>query len=163
MTLNMSIFAFGSAIGTAVGGIVVEIAGYNALGLCFPAFALFAAVLALGTNGLATNPRTCARRRTIGLTVTGITKGATDMLNRLSQSEHEEQQIIAEQARKVRALYPELFAALDERDRHIRQALNRIPHPADPETMVPPAEMERSITALRGLENGISKLSDATS
>lgn len=67
-------------------------------------------------------------------------------------------QALAEQARKVRALYPELFAELDEGDRHIHRALSRIPHPSDPEALVPHAEVERSITALKRLGDGISGL-----
>jgi DNA-directed RNA polymerase subunit L len=71
-----------------------------------------------------------------------------------------ERELIAEQARKVRALYPELFAALDERDRNIRSALYRIPHPADPEALVPPQVVERALQTLRQCKTGIGDLCD---
>jgi len=69
-----------------------------------------------------------------------------------------DREVISEQARKVRALYPELFDALDERDRHIRSALHRIPHPADPEALVPPHVIERALQTLRQCKTGISQL-----
>ncbi len=69
-----------------------------------------------------------------------------------------DRRIIAEQARKVRALYPELFAALDERDRSIRRALYRIPHPADPEALVPPQVDRAGAETLRQCKTGISQL-----
>ena len=66
--------------------------------------------------------------------------------------------VIAEQARKVRALYPELFAALDQRDRRLQRATYRIPHPADPETMVQPQTIEQALLVLRTLDPGIGRL-----
>lgn len=74
-----------------------------------------------------------------------------------------EREIVAEQARKVRALYPELFATLDERDRRIQWALYRIPHPADPETQVPPQVFEQALQTLRQLNVGISRFCDGGS
>lgn len=71
-----------------------------------------------------------------------------------------EREIIAEQARKVRALYPELFAALDERDRRIQRALYRIPQPGDPETMVPPQVFEQALHTLWQLNAGINRFCD---
>lgn len=79
-----------------------------------------------------------------------------------SQLAATEREVIAEQARKVRSLYPELFAALEDRDRRIQRALHRIPHPADAETLVPPNVMEQAIQSLRKLNTGINSLCDGT-
>lgn len=69
-------------------------------------------------------------------------------------------EVVPEQARKVRALYPELFAALDRRDQRLQRALYRIPHPHDPEALVSPQTMEQALLSLHKLDSGISKLCD---
>jgi hypothetical protein len=40
-------------------------------------------------------------------------------------------EVIAEQAMRVRVLYPELFDYLTRRDQNLRRALRRVPSPAD--------------------------------
>lgn len=67
-------------------------------------------------------------------------------------------ELVAEQARKVRLLYPELFDALAARDRQLRSALSQIPHPDDPESFVPAHVWQQSIRQLLGLDQGISDL-----
>lgn len=66
--------------------------------------------------------------------------------------------IIAEQARKVRALYPELFAALDQRDRQLRRVVQRLPEPYDPESWLPLPTLEQTLQSLRTLGAGIGQL-----
>lgn len=68
------------------------------------------------------------------------------------------EEIIAEEARLVRAYYPDLFAMLGERDRRIRHALYRISDPADPESLVTPQVMQQALQTLRQLDAGISEL-----
>ena len=69
---------------------------------------------------------------------------------------------VAAQAGMVRALYPELFAALDARDRQLQRTLRRIPHPDDAESWLPPHQLEQALSALRALGGGIGDLCDAT-
>jgi predicted MFS family arabinose efflux permease len=47
MALNASLLNAGAAIGAAVGGLLIALGGYGALGIGFPAFAATAAILAL--------------------------------------------------------------------------------------------------------------------
>lgn len=74
-----------------------------------------------------------------------------------------EAEAVAEQARKVRALYPELYAALDARDRQLRGALRRLGHPHDPESWVPWSVREEALLALHKLDAGIGALARAGS
>lgn len=67
-----------------------------------------------------------------------------------------QQEIIAEQARKDRTLYPELFAARDEHDRRIRHALYHLSDPADPKSQATPQVIGRALESLRQLNAGIS-------
>ncbi|HET9014901.1 MAG TPA: hypothetical protein VFN57_04855 [Thermomicrobiaceae bacterium] len=69
-----------------------------------------------------------------------------------------ETEIVAEQARKVRALYPELFAALDTRDRRLHSAVGRLGHPHDPESWVPWSVREEALLSLHRLDAGIGEL-----
>jgi hypothetical protein len=72
-------------------------------------------------------------------------------------------EIIAEQARKVRALYPELFAHLADRERDLRKLRSRIPNPADPESWVPFNVYSDVITRVWHLPAGIDDLASGRS
>ena len=72
-----------------------------------------------------------------------------------------ELEIVTEQARKVRALYPEPFAALDQRDREIQQAVRQLGHPYDPETWTSWSVREQALRSLHALDGGIGDLARA--
>lgn len=61
-------------------------------------------------------------------------------------------EIIREQLGKVRLLYPELYEFLVERERDVRGALIRIPHPVDPEWMLNSGELEQLVGRLKSLQ-----------
>jgi hypothetical protein len=86
------------------------------------------------------------------------------MLESVSQRTADDSiEVLAEQARKVRALYPELFAHLAARESEIRKLRSRIPVPADPESWVSFNVYADVITRVWHLPAGIDDLASGKS
>lgn len=66
--------------------------------------------------------------------------------------------LLTDQAEQFRKAYPELYTVLAERQRAMRRALGRIPHPDDSESVAPVGVVDAVIGQLRLLTSGIDDL-----
>jgi len=76
----------------------------------------------------------------------------------VSTSHPSQHELLTAQASQIRESYPELYAFLVERQREMRHALGRIPHPDDLEAVAPAGVVDDAIGRLRHVSSSIDDL-----
>lgn len=76
----------------------------------------------------------------------------------MSNTHPSQHELLTDQAGQIRESYPEFYAFLVERQREMRHALGRIPHPDDLESVAPAGVIDDAIGRLRHVTSGIDDL-----
>lgn len=76
----------------------------------------------------------------------------------MPEERHNQHEMLTAQAEQIRSSCPEFYGFLADRERDMRQALARLPHPADPENWASPAVIEHVISELSAVASVIGTL-----